>query len=250
MRSKLRCKLPLRLLPISRITNRSCTWLRARLNQFVRGEHSCSMCIGMPLQTYYGNPLSCTWSHDGQYIAAGGEDDLVSVFGMEEQRIVAWGEGHGSWVSAVSFDPWCDWSPFCTALSNPSCHHSSLHTQNCLGFRNTHTYTQPLRRVVRQNEGEPAGAPSMSSSADVDMDSASESMMPASISTSYRLGSVGQDCQLCLWDLVVPPQRHRLAQASRCAFTLLCTASSIVLPSQSQCPGCHPLVRAFMPFAA
>ena len=70
----------------------------------------------MPLQTYYGNPLSCTWSHDGQYIAAGGEDDLVSVFGMEEQRVVAWGEGHGSWVFAVSFDPWCDSSPVCTAF--------------------------------------------------------------------------------------------------------------------------------------
>lgn len=59
------------------------------------------------VQMYYGNPLSCTWSQDEQYIAAGGEDDLVAVFGMEEQRVVAWGEGHGSWVSAVSFDPWC-----------------------------------------------------------------------------------------------------------------------------------------------
>ncbi|BDA42613.1 probable catabolite repression protein creC [Coccomyxa sp. Obi] len=125
-------------------------------------------------RTYYGNPLSCTWSNDGQYIAAGGEDDLVSVFGMEEQRVVAWGEGHGSWVSAVSFDPW----------------------------------------ATRQNEGEPAGAPSTSSSAEVDMDTATEGTRPASAGTSYRLGSVGQDCQLCLWDLVVPPQRHRLAHAS------------------------------------
>ena len=70
---------------------------------------ACLYCshAGCRVQTYYGNPLCCTWSPDGQYVAAGGEDDLVAVFGMEEQRVVAWGEGHGSWVSAVSFDPWC-----------------------------------------------------------------------------------------------------------------------------------------------
>ncbi|EIE24697.1 WD40 repeat-like protein [Coccomyxa subellipsoidea C-169] len=129
-------------------------------------------------RTYYGNPLCCTWSPDGQYVAAGGEDDLVAVFGMEELRVVAWGEGHGSWVSAVSFDPW----------------------------------------VVRQGEGEgeAAAAPSGSDGGDVDMEaeSASEGAKPASTGTCYRLGSVGQDCQLCLWDLAVPAPRHRLAHAS------------------------------------
>jgi WD40 repeat protein len=58
------------------------------------------------VQTYYGNPLCCCWSEDGHYIAAGGEDDLVAVFGLEEQRVLAWAEGHSSWVSAVAFDPW------------------------------------------------------------------------------------------------------------------------------------------------
>lgn len=45
------------------------------------------------------------WSHDGKYIATGGEDDLVAVFGLQEGRVIVWGEGHNSWVSAVSFDP-------------------------------------------------------------------------------------------------------------------------------------------------
>lgn len=40
-------------------------------------------------------------------MAAGGEDDLVTVFSLAEQRVVAWCEGHTSWVTAVRFDPWC-----------------------------------------------------------------------------------------------------------------------------------------------
>lgn len=43
-------------------------------------------------------------SMDGKYILTGGEDDLVQVWSMEERKIVAWGEGHSSWVSGVAFD--------------------------------------------------------------------------------------------------------------------------------------------------
>lgn len=35
---------------------------------------------------------------DGKYILAGGEDDLVQVWSMEDRKVVAWGEGHNSWV--------------------------------------------------------------------------------------------------------------------------------------------------------
>lgn len=35
---------------------------------------------------------------DGKYILTGGEDDLVQVWSMEERKVVAWGEGHNSWV--------------------------------------------------------------------------------------------------------------------------------------------------------
>nr|GLL49522.1 WD repeat-containing protein 20-like [Ipomoea trifida] len=47
-------------------------------------------------------------SMDGKYILTGGEDDLVQVWSMEERKVVAWGEGHNSWVSGVSFDSY--WS--------------------------------------------------------------------------------------------------------------------------------------------
>ncbi|GER28700.1 transducin/WD40 repeat-like superfamily protein [Striga asiatica] len=55
-------------------------------------------------KSYYGALLCCAWSMDGKYILTGGEDDLVQVWSMEERKIVAWGEGHNSWVSGVAFD--------------------------------------------------------------------------------------------------------------------------------------------------
>ncbi|XP_074583268.1 putative catabolite repression protein creC [Curcuma longa] len=55
-------------------------------------------------KSYYGALLCSSWSSDGKYILTGGEDDLVQVWSTEEQKIVAWGEGHNSWISGVAFD--------------------------------------------------------------------------------------------------------------------------------------------------
>jgi WD40 repeat protein len=41
--------------------------------------------------------LSC-FSADGKYLLSGGEDDLVQVWSMDDRKMVAWGEGHTSWV--------------------------------------------------------------------------------------------------------------------------------------------------------
>ncbi|KAK3022481.1 hypothetical protein RJ639_045810 [Escallonia herrerae] len=59
-------------------------------------------------KSYYGALLCCAWSADGKYILTGGEDDLVQVWSMEDRKVVAWGEGHNSWVSGVAFDSY--WS--------------------------------------------------------------------------------------------------------------------------------------------
>ncbi|KAJ7976971.1 WD repeat-containing protein [Quillaja saponaria] len=59
-------------------------------------------------KSYYGALLCCSWSMDGKYILTGGEDDLVQVWSMEERKVVAWCEGHNSWVSGVAFDSY--WS--------------------------------------------------------------------------------------------------------------------------------------------
>ena len=55
-------------------------------------------------QSYYGSLTCCAWSSDGRYVAAGGEDDLVAVFGLGERCVVAWGEGLSSFITAVAFD--------------------------------------------------------------------------------------------------------------------------------------------------
>jgi len=62
-------------------------------------------------RSYYGALLCCTWSSDGKYLLTGGEDDLVQVWSMDDRKIVAWGEGHNSWVSGVAFDSYTYWSP-------------------------------------------------------------------------------------------------------------------------------------------
>ncbi|CAA6663828.1 unnamed protein product [Spirodela intermedia] len=60
-------------------------------------------------KSYYGALLCCAWSSDGKYILTGGEDDLVQVWSLEDRKVIAWGEGHNSWVSGVAFDP--HWTP-------------------------------------------------------------------------------------------------------------------------------------------
>ncbi|CAM0874659.1 unnamed protein product [Alopecurus aequalis] len=60
-------------------------------------------------KSYYGALLCCSWSADGKYLLSGGEDDLVQVWSMDDRKMVAWGEGHTSWVSSVAFDLY--WSP-------------------------------------------------------------------------------------------------------------------------------------------
>ncbi|GAX85219.1 hypothetical protein CEUSTIGMA_g12639.t1 [Chlamydomonas eustigma] len=58
------------------------------------------------MQSYYGAFTCCCFSQDGKYVAVGGEDDMVVVYGLKEKCPIAHCEGHRSWVSSVSFDPW------------------------------------------------------------------------------------------------------------------------------------------------
>ncbi|GFR41197.1 hypothetical protein Agub_g1867 [Astrephomene gubernaculifera] len=99
--------------------------------------------------SYYGALLCCCFSPDGKYVAAGGEDDLVAVYGLQERYPVVHGQGHRSWVSRVAWDPWAGSEP---------------------GDRSRTALSEQL-------------APSLH---------------------IYRLGSAGQDCQLCLWDVQAP----------------------------------------------
>jgi hypothetical protein len=111
---------------------------------FARPPRSATIALPLPVQqSYYGAALCCCWSPDGRFVASGGEDDLVTVYsvpdkqvGRERQKawrrvlrafqakvpcatvyllhalpapppqVVAFGEGHSSFVSRVGFDPW------------------------------------------------------------------------------------------------------------------------------------------------
>ena len=82
------------------------------------------------------------WSPDGRYIAAGGEDDLVSIYGMAERGVVVWGEGHSSWVMQVAFDPWY---AFCMILTHHDGGKAKEKKEN----------TMPLGVVYREAQGGP-----------------------------------------------------------------------------------------------
>ena len=59
--------------------------------------------------SYYGAFLCLAWSPDGQFVALGGEDDLVCVYSVADRCVVIWGEGHRSWVTGVAWDR--HWQP-------------------------------------------------------------------------------------------------------------------------------------------
>ena len=45
------------------------------------------------MRTYFGGLLCLAWSPDCRLIATGGEDDLLAVFAVAEQRVLCRGQG-------------------------------------------------------------------------------------------------------------------------------------------------------------
>uniref|UniRef100_T1IPY7 Uncharacterized protein n=1 Tax=Strigamia maritima TaxID=126957 RepID=T1IPY7_STRMM len=144
-------------------------------------------------RSYFGGLLCVCWSPDGRYVVSGGEDDLVTVWSFNERRIVARGHGHKSWISVVAFDPYTTW---CSDLESfdfsgsdeeeltnqhmPSNHTEFLDSDNSSSKHTSHMSNSSTSR--------PTSNRNSSESRTVNI-------------TSYRFGSVGQDTQLCLWDL-------------------------------------------------
>ncbi|KAI3429553.1 hypothetical protein D9Q98_005641 [Chlorella vulgaris] len=132
-------------------------------------------------KSYYGGLLCCAWSPDGRYVAAGGEDDLLAVYGLQERCVVAYCQGHSSWVSGVAFDPW-----MC---------HSEGTEQEADGPE------APQEQQQQQQRQQAAAA-----------DSGASGALQGTADRVYRLASVGQDCQLALWDIVVSEDLVAAAQ--------------------------------------
>lgn len=117
-------------------------------------------CIG-GYRSYYGAALCVSWSPDAAFVASGGEDDLVAAYSLADRQVVAFGEGHSSWVTRVQFDPWA-----------------------C-------------------GEATPSSAPMLPGPAQQAQQQPQQQLQEQPQEQFYRLGSVGQDTTLCLWDLMV-----------------------------------------------
>lgn len=181
---------------------------------FLRVFHYDTMELLGIARSYFGGFLCVCWSPDGKYIVVGGEDDLVTVWSLHERRVVARGQGHRSWVSVVAFDPYTSYSnwdgPDFSDDENPVSD----------GFGSSSRTAEASKTTYYSNDTH------HSHSSDVDRESIPvlgkrpksgsfrDSLVPDKLATSYRLGSVGQDTQLCLWDITedVLRQSHEIRQ--------------------------------------
>lgn len=167
---------------------------------FLRVFHYDTMELMGIARSYFGGFLCVCWSPDSKYTVVGGEDDLVTIWSVNERRVVARGQGHRSWVSVVAFDPYtsysqCD-SPDFSDEENPS--NSDKPKQVQINDENgIHENVSIDNRISTTH-------------------SYRDSLTTEKIGTCYRLGSVGQDTQLCLWDITEDTlrqsyeKRHRL----------------------------------------
>ena len=178
------------------------------------------------MRSYFGGLLCVCWSPDGKYAVTGGEDDLVTVWSFEQKRVVARGEGHKSYINAVAFDPYMTTLPDPELVSpTSSIVPSTVAKETETGDKTQPTATPPTNSLSTkaQNTGE---SPTLQSYSKSSLDSSHhlnrylskvETELELNI-TAYRLGSVGQDTQLCLWDLsgdVLKPRRPFLRNRSQ-----------------------------------
>ncbi|XP_026103051.1 WD repeat-containing protein 20-like [Carassius auratus] len=126
------------------------------------------------MKSYFGGLLCVCWSPDGKYIVAGGEDDLVTVWCFSDCRVIARGHGHKSWVSVVAFDHYT----------------TSVEESEPMEFSGSDEDFQDQIHFGRDRANSTQSRLSKRNSTD-----------SRPVSVTYRFGSVGQDTQLCLWDL-------------------------------------------------
>lgn len=159
------------------------------------------------MRSYFGGFLCVCWSPDGRYAVTGGEDDLLTVWSFEHRRVVVRGEGHKSYVSFVAFDPYttvlpdAGFSSSAVSSSTPGCT-----AGDCQQVTESGTHSDQSSSASGSCLGR-----AISEAGDRERNM-----------VAYRLGSVGQDTQLCLWDLsedVLKPRRPFVRNRSRASRT-------------------------------
>ena len=145
------------------------------------------------MRSYFGGLLCVCWSPDGKYIVSGGEDDLVTVWSFYDKRVVCRGKGHKSWVNMVAFDTYTTSLSDIDGLDFSGSDEDFTHP----GKVNHNLLQETLRASTRSNN---------SRGSKCSTDSKLGSMV------TYRFGSVGQDTQLCLWDITEDMLRQPLGR--------------------------------------
>lgn len=193
------------------------------------------------MKSYFGGLLTLAWSPDAKLIVTGGEDDLLTVYHVQEKRVVCRGQGHKSWISQVAFDPYT-----CTTIDTDlelngllidvgsdddlrtggmgACRSTAAADQLATSAsererdkdRTTSlvdgTMTTPVMR--NQSRRQPMHMSSISRCSFASFGTINGTSHTG-IGVCYRIGSVGHDTQLCLWDIteeMLKPsniQRHR-----------------------------------------
>lgn len=159
------------------------------------------------IRSYFGGLLCVCWSPDGKYVVTGGEDDLVTVWSFAEKRVVARGQGHKSWVSVVAFDPYT--TSYADGLTNDlsgSDDELAQQLQHCATFMNdinasTTTGACNANNAVCNSGSNRSASTSRSASGSFHRSNSKTAATNSHNITSYRFGSIGQDTQICLWDL-------------------------------------------------
>ena len=166
------------------------------------------------MRSYFGGLLCLSWSPDGNFIAVGGEDDLITIWSMAQKRVVARGQGHKSWVSVIAFDPFTTSTPSDIEDDDDEDEKDSKHSmrpvsENRANNSTSHNSTMPSNTTPVY----PSLSSSSSASNCVQQQPMSNNHQQLHLSSSttitnnetpnmtYRIGSVGQDGYICLWEL-------------------------------------------------
>ncbi|XP_037807449.1 WD repeat-containing protein 20 [Lucilia sericata] len=182
---------------------------------FLRVFHYDTMELLGIARSYFGGFLCVCWSPDGKYIVVGGEDDLVTVWSFHERRVVARGQGHRSWVSVVAFDPYTtsytswdggDFSDDENQIMEYGASRYGGDGTTANGFDSYAVSGHDKNSTPIHSRQRPQSA---------SFRSEASSLAPDKLAISYRLGSVSQDTQICLWDITEDILRHPLSLRQR-----------------------------------
>ncbi|OTF74786.1 hypothetical protein BLA29_009532, partial [Euroglyphus maynei] len=153
---------------------------------FLRVFHYDQMDLIGRMRSYFGGLLCVGWSPDSKFIVTGGEDDLITVWSLQDKRVIARGQGHKSWVNSVRFDP------FMTDTKNSNIDHDEDYNNDDSGND---------QRFCNKNENSSSNEIHRHSIHTVSSSALKNDTNEFRLLTNYRIGSVGQDTQICLWDL-------------------------------------------------